>query len=131
MSSLPLQVLIDVDNWYFWLYWTATLYLLIYKANSYAYYPTLSLVLETLAVLSLPLVHTGRRFLGSRGNKCEEAAPLLLFNLLNVVCFVAVLFFCLWQSFVTMADLVFSGIWGGMVLLELLFGFWTWVSLLQ
>lgn len=78
----------------------------------------------------MTLVQSSRIFLGERGNKCEEAAPLMLYIVLLAITIFAVLFFMLWQTFVVLVDLIAGGIFIGVLGLELVIAGLTWISFL-
>ncbi|KAI9189868.1 hypothetical protein H9P43_001301 [Blastocladiella emersonii ATCC 22665] len=102
-SSLPLQILISLNETYLPLVVLETILSLIYKGLVLPYPPYLFGLEMALAVLVYPL-ETMRFFFGAKGNLTESASSLALFLALLCMTPFLSIFFLAWQVYVLSID---------------------------
>jgi len=112
LSSLPLQILLYFNGWWDVLYTVIMLVLFIWKDNRLPYHDELQdlLGLEIGLVFALGLLEYARILLGSRGNKTEQAGPLIGCLLLSCPAIVANVYYLHLQIYVTRADVIVNSI---------------------
>ncbi|KAI8621545.1 hypothetical protein BC830DRAFT_1093836 [Chytriomyces sp. MP71] len=120
-SSLPLQILLYLNERYFPVMWIILLAMLIYKGKWFPYMGT-ALPLEIFGLFPFAVLEAARLFLGNRGNKMEERASFALFLGLTILTIFAHLFYCIWQTYVTIIDLVVCGVGLFLVFIQLFSG---------
>ncbi|KAI8801970.1 hypothetical protein BJ742DRAFT_913163 [Cladochytrium replicatum] len=79
--------------------------LFIYKGMWFPYAPA-ALPLEILGFAFLSFLECARLYYGNRGNKKEELLSTIIFSALTLISIIGYLFFCLWQSYVMIVDVV-------------------------
>ncbi|KAK5670386.1 hypothetical protein QVD99_003075 [Batrachochytrium dendrobatidis] len=108
-SSLPLQIFLFLNIYYYPLVWIVTLGLLIYKGYVFQY-ATSAFPLEVFALFPWAGIEVSRIFLGYKGNKTEDMPPVIIFICLTIVACIAHLFYMLWQSYVLFFDVILNSI---------------------
>ncbi|XP_077466573.1 transmembrane protein 216 [Stigmatopora argus] len=99
LSSTPLQLLLNLNCWYFGAFFLADVLMFIYKGVLLPY-PTNNLILDgTLLLLFLGL-ESLRIFYGWKGNLCEHAVTTTLSLLLLLPCVTLCVYLLLLQTFV-------------------------------
>ncbi|KAI9349121.1 transmembrane protein 216-like protein [Obelidium mucronatum] len=126
-SSLPLQIVIYFNERFFPVMWLTLLGLLIYKGAAFPYAGS-ALPLEIFGLFPFAVLEAARLFLGHRGNKMEDRGSFGVFLGLTVVTLFAHLFYCIWQTYVTIVDLIVCGIGLSFVIGELISGIAQMVS---
>lgn len=99
MASLPLQMLVYFNTWWFALYWLVEMLCFIYKGSVFPY-KAASLGAEIFLLFVFALIESIRLFLTSKGNLTERKIPLLSGLLLAIGTCVCYLFYLLWQTYV-------------------------------
>ncbi|KAI8834990.1 hypothetical protein BJ741DRAFT_608829 [Chytriomyces cf. hyalinus JEL632] len=120
-SSLPLQIMIFLNERFFPIMWIILLAMLIYKGVWFPYVG-IALPLEIFGLFPFAVLEAARLFLGNRGNKMEERGSFAIFLGLTLVTIFGYLFYGIWQTYVTIVDLVVCGIGLVFVVAELLSG---------
>ncbi|KAJ3240043.1 Transmembrane protein 80 [Chytriomyces hyalinus] len=120
-SSLPLQIMIFLNERFFPIMWIILLAMLIYKGVWFPYVGV-ALPLEIFGLFPFAVLEAARLFLGNRGNKMEERGSFAIFLGLTLVTIFGYLFYGIWQTYVTIVDLVVCGIGLVFVVAELLSG---------
>ena len=107
LSSLPLQILFFFNGWYDVAYTIAMCALFAWKGEALPYPDELRqmLALEVAIVFLLAIVEYARLLLGTKGNKTEQAGPLVLCLLLSMPAMTANVYYLRLQIYVTRADL--------------------------
>ena len=131
LSNLPLQVLLYLNGWYDVLYTVLMLLLYLWKGTTFPYPGDLGslLVLEVCLVVALAVLEYFRIFLASRGNKAEKTAPLVVSDVISLVCALSFFYFLYWQIYVTRADVVLGCIGLAFIGLELIASFFLLITL--
>ena len=110
---------------------TAMIALYIWKSSALPYPGQLggTLALEICLIFVLAILEWARLFLGSRGNKTERAAPLVISLVLSLPCIYLFFYFMFQQVYVTRLDMVLAIIGLGFIGLELLLSLWLTITL--
>ena len=130
LSSLPLQILFFFNGWYDVAYTVAMSSLFAWKGSTLPYPDELRpmLGLEVAIVYLLAIIEWARLFLGTKGNKTEQAGPLVMSFVLALPALVANVYFLRLQIYVTRADLVLNGISIAFLGLEMLLSLLTIIT---
>ena len=121
VSSLPLQVLLDFNYWYCYIYYVLNYILYIYKSLILPY-PQSYLGGEVAGIVLMMLLECCRIAVGNRGNKTEQAGPTGLFILLTLALAVGCVYYITLQTFVLFIDLILNGIYIVFLGLEVILG---------
>ena len=120
-SSLPLQILLYFD-WYFWVFYGVfTIILLIYKSYELPY-PNHVFLLEFFFLLIFWAWLMMKIFLGSKGNKTETYITTVFFTIVNIPSLIAFGFFFYFQTYVLVIEVILNGIGAAFWLIEIPFG---------
>ena len=100
LSSLPLQILFFFNGWYDVAYTLAMAALFAWKGTVLPYPDELRgmLGLEVAIVFMLAIIEYARIFLGTKGNKTEQAGPLIMSLLLSLPTLTGAAYFLRLQS---------------------------------
>lgn len=107
LSSVPLQMLLQLSRLYYTLYFLATLLMIAYKSQVFSY-PHNYLVLDLALLLLMGIVEAARLYLGTKGNLTEAEAPLAISLALTAGSGLLAAYFLLWQTLVLWMDSVLS-----------------------
>ncbi|GAB1605398.1 transmembrane protein 216 [Argonauta hians] len=108
-SSLPYQILLYLNQWYFIFYFCLEVLVFIVKYNSLPYSPGV-FTLEIMLVVVFVIVEQLRIFFGKKGNLTEVMFGVALSIFLSVPSLCIVLYITLWQSYVLQLEVVISSI---------------------
>jgi len=133
LSSLPLQILFFFNGWYDVAYTIAMSLLFAWKGTNLPYPDELRdmLGLEVAIIFLLAIIEYARIFLGTKGNKTEQAGPLVMSLVLCLPALTGFAYFLRLQIYVTRADLVLNGISMAFVGLELLLSLLTIITFVK
>ncbi|RDD45722.1 Transmembrane protein 216 [Trichoplax sp. H2] len=120
LSSLPLQILLYLNLWYFGFFWIVELLMYIYK-GSVLPYPAGNLTAELILLFLMAAVESTRIFLGQKGNLTERKINLLVSIALSIPITFCLLFLLLWQTYVLRAELITCGIQLAFIAIEAVF----------
>lgn len=103
LSSLPLQILFFFNGWYDVAYTIAMSLLFAWKGTNLPYPDELRdmLGLEVAMVFLLAIIEYARIFLGTKGNKTEQAGPLVMSLILCLPALTGYAYFLRLQSALT------------------------------
>ncbi|XP_057706687.1 transmembrane protein 216 [Corythoichthys intestinalis] len=99
LSSVPLQVLLYLNCWYFGAFFLADVLMFVYKGLLLPY-PTNNLILDVALLVLFLGLESLRVFYGWKGNLCEHAGTTILSLLLLLPCVTLCVYFLLLQTFV-------------------------------
>nr|XP_004654227.2 transmembrane protein 80 [Jaculus jaculus]XP_044998285.1 transmembrane protein 80 [Jaculus jaculus] len=109
LSSVPLQMLLQLSRLYYSLYFLVTLLMIAYKSQVFSY-PYNYLVLDLALLLLMGIVEAARLYLGTKGNLTEAEAPLAISLALTAGSGLLAAYFLLWQTLVLWMDSVLSAV---------------------
>ena len=116
VAYLSLQICLVFD-WYFQAFFSFTIgILLLYKLYLHAY-PVLIACAEVGLLIVLQMLQFLRNFVGSKGNKTEDASITVLFILLTLVTTALAFYFAVFQTYVIILEAVLVS---GVILLGLI-----------
>ncbi|OMJ77207.1 hypothetical protein SteCoe_23242 [Stentor coeruleus] len=105
--SLPLQIILYVEEVYSWVYFLLEMFLYIIR-GSFLSYPPSSLNIELAGLFFFAVVQIIRVFIGSIGNKTERADILIWGIILLIPSIFGGVFFIRLQVYVLFADIVLN-----------------------
>eukprot|EP00112_Aurelia_sp_Birch-Aquarium-sp1_P007392 Seg1804.6 transcript_id=Seg1804.6/GoldUCD/mRNA.D3Y31 product="Transmembrane protein 216" protein_id=Seg1804.6/GoldUCD/D3Y31 len=107
LSSLPLQILMFLNVYYFIFFWFCELLVYIYK-GSILPYPNQGgiLALEIILLFLLAALESLRVFFGYKGNLAERKISLVYSIILSIPVIVALLYLILWQTYVLRIEII-------------------------
>jgi transmembrane protein 216 len=108
-SSLPFQMLMFFNSWYFVLFFFLELALFTYKGLTFPY-PGGALAAEIILIFILAGLETVRIFLGYKGNLIESIPITVTSLIFTIVSFFGVLYLLIWQTYVLRADVILTAI---------------------
>nr|CAB3267073.1 transmembrane protein 216-like [Phallusia mammillata] len=108
-SSLPLQILLSANAYYFALFFLGEVALLVYK-NEILPYSDSMLALDVILLLILGALEILWIFLGGNGNLSEQPGTLIFSLITLVIAMVGVLYYIFWQTYVMPIDEIICGI---------------------
>ncbi|KAL8595347.1 hypothetical protein ACOMHN_020100 [Nucella lapillus] len=120
-SSLPYQVLLFLNGWYFAFYFICELLIFVFKGESLPFADGV-LAAEIILVFLLAAVEMLRLFFGKKGNLTEQIVGVVISVLLSIPALFGALFLLLWQTYVLRVEVILSGIQIAFIGLELIFG---------
>lgn len=120
LSSLPLQILLYLNGWYFGFFWVCEMLMYIYK-GSVLPYPSQNIIGEVILLVMLAIIETVRLFLGRKGNLTEKLVHLAVSLALVLPVLFGALFILLWQTYVLRAEIILACILLVFLLLEVIF----------
>ncbi|XP_065058267.1 transmembrane protein 216-like isoform X1 [Rhopilema esculentum] len=111
LSSLPLQVLMFLNVYYFIFFWVCELLLYIYK-GSILPFPNQGgiLALEIILLFLLAALESLRLFFGYKGNLAERKISLIYSIFLAVPVIFCQLYLILWQTYVLRIEIVICAV---------------------
>lgn len=121
LSSTPLQILFQLNLWYFAAFYLAELLVFLYKGVSLPY-PSQNLLLDLLLLLLFLCLEALRLFYGWKGNLCERSLASVLSVLILLPCAALAVYYLLFQTFVLRLELVLGSVLLCFYGLELLLG---------
>ncbi|KAL4233582.1 hypothetical protein ACF0H5_008263 [Mactra antiquata] len=120
-ASLPYEVLLYLNGWYFGLFFLSEILLFAYKGETLPYANGV-LPAEIILVFILAGIEALRLFFARKGNLTERIVGVIISILLSVPAILGAIFYLYWQTYVTRADVILSGIQLAFLGLELIFG---------
>lgn len=111
LSSLPLQVLLHLNVWYFLVFWITELLVYIYKGIILPY-PNQdgTLALEIILLLMFAIIESVRLFFGYKGNLAERKLAVVLSIFLTIPVLLLNLYLMLWQTYVLRLELILCSV---------------------
>ncbi|XP_076466464.1 transmembrane protein 216-like isoform X2 [Babylonia areolata] len=120
-SSLPYQILLFLNGWYFALYFVCELLMFVFKGETLPFADGV-LAAEIILVFLMAGVELLRLFFGKKGNLTEQIVGVVISVLLSIPSLLGALFLLLWQTYVLRVEVILSGIQIAFIGLELVFG---------
>ncbi|XP_052244334.1 transmembrane protein 216-like isoform X2 [Dreissena polymorpha] len=120
-SSLPYEVLLYLNGWYFGLFFICEILLFAYKGETLPYANGV-LAAEVILVFILAGIEALRLFFARKGNLTEKIVGVIVSILLSIPALLGAIFYLYWQTYVTRADIIISAIQLAFIGLELIFG---------
>lgn len=107
LSSLPLQILMFLNIYYFTFYWICELLIFIYK-GSILPFPNQNgiLAMEIILLFLLAALESLRLFFGYKGNLAERKISLIYSVFLAIPVILTELYFILWQTYVLRIEVI-------------------------
>uniref|UniRef100_A0A493TUD8 Transmembrane protein 80 n=1 Tax=Anas platyrhynchos platyrhynchos TaxID=8840 RepID=A0A493TUD8_ANAPP len=109
LSSVPLQILLYINGFYYIFYFLATLAMIFYKRQVFSY-PDKFLAPDLTLLFIMAILEALRLYLGSKGNLTEEEAPLGLSLVITVGSVILSVYFLVWQTYVLKADVIINAV---------------------
>lgn len=109
LSSVPLQILLYINGFYYIFYFLATLAMIVYKSQVFSY-PDNFLAPDLMLLFIMAILEALRLYLGSKGNLTEEEAPLGLSLVITVGSVILSVYFLIWQTYVLKADVIINAV---------------------
>ncbi|XP_052087805.1 transmembrane protein 216-like [Mytilus californianus] len=120
-SSLPYQVLLYLNGWYFGFFFICEILIFIFKGESLPYAENV-LPAEVILVFLLAAIEALRIFFAQKGNLTERIVGVLVSILLSIPAVLGALYLILWQTYVLRVDVILASIQVVLIGLELIFG---------
>ncbi|KAK0052573.1 transmembrane protein 216 [Biomphalaria pfeifferi] len=120
-SSLPYQILLYLNGWYFAFFFVCEILLFVFKGETLPY-ATNVLAAEVILLFLLAIVEALRLFFGKRGNLTEQIMGVLVCVFLSISTIFGVLFFLLWQTYVLRVEIILTAIQLFFIGMEIIFG---------
>lgn len=120
-SSLPYQILLFLNGWYFTFFFVCEILLFVFKGETLPYASNV-LAAEIILLFLLAAVEALRLFFGRRGNLTEQILGVLVCVILSVASVFGVLFILLWQTYVLRVEVILAAIQLFFIGMEIIFG---------
>ncbi|KAI8468271.1 MAG: hypothetical protein J3K34DRAFT_523069 [Monoraphidium minutum] len=121
LTSLPLQIFFYFGSWWDMMFWIISIAVFVYK-GSVLPYPSGRFAAEFTFLWVWLLVEPARIFLGSKGNKTEQAGPMLFSLLLSLPVVALLVYYLRFQTFVLKVEELTTAISLGFLGLQALLG---------
>ncbi|XP_062918147.1 transmembrane protein 216-like isoform X1 [Mobula hypostoma] len=109
LSLTPLEVLLDLNSWYYAAYFVAEILLFIYKSLLLPYNPA-NLVLDLVMLFLYLGVEVIRIFFGSKGNLSQRKVPLTISLVLLGPSTIMAIYYMLLQTYVLRLEVTINAI---------------------
>ncbi|NXJ07062.1 TMM80 protein, partial [Odontophorus gujanensis] len=109
LSSIPLQLLFYINQFYYIFYFVVTLTMIVYKSHVFSY-PDQFLALDLTLLCIMATLEVLRLYLGSRGNLAEDEGPLGLSLAIMIGSIVLSVYFLVWQTYVLKVDVIINSV---------------------
>ncbi|XP_041354806.1 transmembrane protein 216-like [Gigantopelta aegis] len=119
-SSLPYQVILYLNGFYFAFFFIAEILIYIFKGETLPY-ATNALAAEVVLVFILAGVEALRLCMGGKGNLTENALSVISCLLFTLPALFGTLFILLWQTYVLRIEVILAAIQLAFIGLELIF----------
>ncbi|XP_064618148.1 transmembrane protein 216-like [Liolophura sinensis] len=126
-SSLPYQILLYINGWYFAFFFVAEILIFAFKGETLPF-PSSVLAAEVILLFILAGIEALRLFFGQKGNLTERIIGVLTSILLSVPALFGAIYLILWQTYVLRIDIVLSAIQLCFICLETIFGIVSMVT---
>ncbi|CAG9318322.1 unnamed protein product [Blepharisma stoltei] len=126
-SSLPLQVLIFLDEYYTWFWFLISLSMFVIKGYSLEY-PKYTVGGEVAGIFLVTAVQQYRLFLGSVGNKTEGVIYLVWFIIFSIPPIIGAIYYIVIQTYVLILDVIINAAFLVLVGLECLMSIMTIIN---
>ncbi|KAJ8315020.1 hypothetical protein KUTeg_007170 [Tegillarca granosa] len=120
-SSLPYQVLLYINAWYFGFFFLCEILIFIFKGETLPYAENV-LPAEVILVFILAGIEALRIFFAQKGNLTERIPGVVVSILLSIPAILGAIFLLLWQTYVLRIDVILAAIQLAFLGLELIFG---------
>ncbi|XP_048766778.1 transmembrane protein 216-like [Ostrea edulis] len=120
-SSLPYQVLLYLNGWYFAFFFLCEILIYVYKGENLPYADNV-LPAEVILVFILAGIEALRIFFAQKGNLTERIVGVVISILLSIPAILGTLYLILWQTYVLRVDVILAAIQAAFIGLELIFG---------
>ncbi|CAG5131564.1 unnamed protein product [Candidula unifasciata] len=108
-SSLPYQILLYLNGWYFAFFFVCEILLFVFKGQTLPYASNV-LAAEIILLFLLAIVEALRLFFGQKGNLTEQIVGVLVCVILSIPTVFGVLFYLLWQTYVLRVEIILTAI---------------------
>ncbi|OXB56115.1 hypothetical protein ASZ78_011699 [Callipepla squamata] len=109
LSSIPLQLLFYINQFYYIFYFTVTLTMIAYKSHVFSY-PDQFLTPDLALLCIMAALEALRLYLGSRGNLAEDEGPLGLSLAITIGSILLSVYFLVWQTYVLKLDVIMNSV---------------------
>ncbi|XP_033101852.1 transmembrane protein 216-like [Anneissia japonica] len=109
LSSLPLQILLYLNGWYFGFFWICEILIFAYKGTVLPY-PGSNLAGEIVLLFTLLAVEVVRLFMGKKGNLTEKLMHLAVSVALSVPVIFVYIYYLIWQTYVLRVEVILNAI---------------------
>ncbi|XP_022294102.1 transmembrane protein 216-like [Crassostrea virginica] len=120
-SSLPYQILLYLNGWYFAFFFLCEILIYVYKNETLPYADNV-LPAEVILVFILAGIEALRIFFAQKGNLTERIMGVLVSIVLSIPAVLGTLYLILWQTYVLRVDVILAAIQAAFIGLELVFG---------
>jgi len=119
-SSLPYQILMYCNSWWFCLFFLAELLCYVFKGQTLPF-PESGLLAEVILLFILGGLEYIRLFFGMKGNLTERVVSVTVSLFLSLAAGVGFLYLLLWQTYVLKIEVILVVVQLVFVVLEVLF----------
>merc|ERR1711976_617697 len=127
-SSLPFQILLYLNGWYFGLFFILEIATFIYKGRTLPYPREGVLAAEIILVFILAALEAMRLFFGQKVNLTERVVAVVVSLLLALPSLFGTLYLLLWQTYVLRSEVILVSIQLTFIGLELIFSIISMVT---
>ncbi|XP_025099290.1 transmembrane protein 216-like isoform X2 [Pomacea canaliculata] len=120
-SSLPYQILLYLNSWYFAFFVSCELLIFVYKGETLPFGSGV-LAAEIILIFLMVGIESFRIFFGKKGNLMEQITGMVISILLSVPALFGAVFLLLWQTYVLRIEIILSGVQLALICVELIFG---------
>ncbi|XP_071792331.1 transmembrane protein 216-like [Asterias amurensis] len=121
LSSLPLQILLYLNGWYFALFWIVELLLFGYKVLILPY-PGANFIAEIIILVLMLGIEYVRIFLAKKGNLTEKIVHLGVSLAISLATLFFSLYLLLWQTYILRIEIIVVAVVLVFLFLEAVFG---------
>ncbi|KAJ1178728.1 hypothetical protein NDU88_003970 [Pleurodeles waltl] len=121
LSSVSLQMLLYSNGVYYMFYFLATLFMIIYKSETFTY-PSDNLALDLALLFIMAVLEAVRIYLSTKGNLTEEEKPLAIGLVLTIGSIFLSVYFLVWETYTLRADVILNALLLALYGLELILG---------
>ncbi|XP_060069668.1 transmembrane protein 216-like [Ylistrum balloti] len=108
-SSLPYQVLLYLNGWYFGFFFICEILIFIFKGETLPYADNV-LLAEVILLFVLAAIEALRIFFAQKGNLTEKIVGVIVSIMLSIPAILGALFLLLWQTYVLKVDVILAAI---------------------
>ncbi len=120
-SSLPYQMLLYCNGWYFAFYILAEILIFVYKGEMLPY-PNAALPSELILLFFMGVIEYIRLFFGQKGNLTERVIAVVLCIFLSIPSVFGAVYMLIWQTYVLRLEAILAAIQIAFIGLEFVFG---------
>ena len=120
-SSVPYQILLYINGWYFGFFWLCEALIFIFKGQTLPYPPNV-LLAEVILLFIMAGLEAIRLFLGMKGNLTERVAGVVLSIVISIPALFGSIYLLIWQTYVLRVEVILNAIQLAFIALQLVFG---------